>query len=124
MSQYITNKSEILKESGAIFASDIKTDNIKLDNYQSAKVIIESGEGDAVETTVSVCITKDEEEIVVKEKTITIGANIVSGIDVVANELAHYDATEFYVKVAKVADSVITGTIYAILAEPRYAIED
>ena len=85
MSQYITNKSEILKESGAIFASDIQTDNIKLDNYQSAKVIIESGEGDAVETTVSVCITKDEEEIVVKEKTITIGANIVSGIDVVAN---------------------------------------
>ena len=124
MSQYITNKSQVLKESGAIFASDITTEKINLDNYQSAKVIIESGAGDAVETKVSVCITKDEEEIVIKEKAITIGENIVSGVDVVANEIAHYDATEFYIKVSKVADSVITGTIYAILAEPRYAIED
>ena len=54
MSQYLeTNKIEIIADPGTSLASAIETKEVKLDNYQSTKVVISTGEGDATKTTAS-----------------------------------------------------------------------
>ena len=51
MSQYVINKIETLVDAGTSFASAITTKEVKLDNYQSAKVVVTTGEGEATKTT-------------------------------------------------------------------------
>lgn len=125
MSQYLeTNKIEIIAEPGTSLASSIETKEINLNNYQSTKVVISTGEGDEAKTTARVvAILPDATEHEIKSEEITIGANTESHINVVANEIAHYDATSIKIKVDAVADSTITCGIVALLGEPRYAVE-
>ena len=55
MSQYLeTNKIEIIAEPGSSLASAIETKEVKLDNYQSAQIVISTGEGDTATTKASV----------------------------------------------------------------------
>lgn len=122
MSKYFTEKIVNLIDAGAIFASAIQTPNIQLDNYQSAKVSIKTGDGEEVKTTAKViAILPDKSEVEVKTQEITIGKNIEAVINVVANEIAHYDATEFTIKIDEIKDCAITGSIIAVLGEPRYS---
>lgn len=122
MSQYNTNQIKVLKDGGAIFASAIETEEVKLDNFQSAKVVISTGAGEAKTTTAKVvAILPGGNEQDIKEQEITIGNDTETIINVVANELAHYDATGFKVKVDAVASSEIVGTIVVALSEPRYS---
>lgn len=125
MSQYLeTNKIEIISEQGSTLASDIETKEVKLNNYQSAKIVIKTGEGAEATTTAKVvAILPDATEQEIKSQEITIGENAESEINVVANEIAHYDATSIKIKVGAVADSEVTCEIIALLGEPRYAVE-
>ena len=125
MSQYLeTNKIEIIAEPGSSLASAIETKEVKLDNYQSAQIVISTGEGDKATTKASVvAILPDATEQEIKNEEITIGGNAENRINVVANEIAHYDATSIKIKVDAVADSTITCGIIALLGEPRYAVE-
>lgn len=123
MSKYLTNKTEVLAEATS-FASAINTKEVKLDNYQSAKVVISTGEGDEAKANAKViAILPDTTEQEIKSQEITIGANSVSEIDIVANEIAHYDATGFKISIDAVADSTITGNIVVVLGEARYSEE-
>lgn len=124
MSQYLTNKIEILVDAGEIFASEVETKEVKLDNFQSAKVLIGTSEGDTATTIASVvAILPDASEVEIRSQDITIGGKTQTEINIVANELAHYDATSFKIKIDAVADSTIGGEIVVILGEPRYAVE-
>lgn len=122
MGKYLTEKIVNLVDAGAIFASDITTPAIELDNYQSAKIKITTGAGTTASTTVKVVAIKpDATEVEIKSTTIEIGNKNENIIDVVANELAHQDATSFKLKIKKVDSSTITGSIVAVLGEPRYS---
>lgn len=125
MSQYLeTNKIEIISEQGSTLASEIETKEVKLNNYQSAKIVIKTGEGTEATTTAKVvAILPDATEQEIKSQEITIGENAENEINVVANEIAHYDATSIKIKVDAVADSEVTCEIVALLGEPRYAVE-
>ena len=125
MSQYLeTNKIEIIAEPGTSFASAIETKEVKFDNYQSTQIVISTGEGDVAKTTARViAILPDTTEQEIKNEEIEIGGNIETRINIVANEIAHYDATNIKIKVDAVADTTITCGIIALLGEPRYAVE-
>ena len=124
MSKYLINKAEIIVDAGEIFASEVVTKEVKLNNYQSAKVLIGTGEGEKATTIARVvAILPDASEQEIKTQEITIGGKEQTEINVVANELAHYDATSFKVKIDAVADSAIGGEIIVLLGEPRYAVE-
>ena len=125
MSQYLeTNKIEIIADQGTSLASAIETKEVKLNNYQSAKVVISTAEGEETTTTARVvAILPDATEQEIKTQEITIGANAESEINVVANEIAHYDATSIKIKIDAVADTDATCGIVAVLGEPRYAVE-
>ena len=125
MSQYLeTNKIEIIAEPGSSLASAIETKEVKLNNYQSAKIVIKTGEGTEATTIAKVvAILPDATEQEIKSQEITIGENAENEINVVANEIAHYDATSIKIKVDAVADSEVTCEIVALLGEPRYAVE-
>ena len=125
MSQYLeTNKLEIIAEPGSSLASAIETKEIKLDNYQSAKVVISTDDGESATTKATVvAVGADATEHEIKTQEIRIGANAESEINVVANEIAHYDATSIKIKIDAVADTEVTCGIVALLGEPRYAIE-
>ena len=124
MSKYINNKIESLVDAGASFASAITTKEVKLDNYQSAKVVISTGAGDEATTTAKViAILPDESEKEIKTQEITIGNNTESKINIVADELAHDDANSFKITIDAVADSTITGSVVVVLGDARYSEE-
>ena len=124
MSKNINNKIESLVDAGASFASAITTKEVKLDNYQSAKVVISTGAGDE-STTIAKVITilPDATEKEIKSQEITIGNNTESKIDIVADELAHDDANSFKITIDAVADSTITGSVVVVLGDARYSEE-
>lgn len=125
MSIYLTNKIELLIENGKIFDAGIKTKAIKLDNFQSAKFVISTGEGETATTKARIlAVLQDGTEQSIKEQDITIGANTQTDIDVVANELAHYEATSVKLEIDAIVDNTIYGGVVVVLGEPRYAVEN
>lgn len=124
MSQYLTNKVETIVDAGTSLASAVETKEIKLDNFQTVKIVISTGEGDATTTKATlVAIRPDATEQEVKSYDIIIGAETVTEINVVANEIAHFDATAIKLVLDAVADTTITCGAVAVLGEPRYAVE-
>lgn len=122
MSKYLTDRIVNLVDTGAIFASALETPKIQFDNYQSVKVSIKTGDGEEGKTTAKViAVLPDESEVEIKSQEITIGNSTETIINVVANEIAHYDATKFKIKIDAVDKSEIQGTITALLGEPRYS---
>lgn len=124
MSQYLTNKVEVLVDGGTSFGSAITTKEISLDNYQSAKVVITTGEGAEATTNAKfVAVLPDATEVDIKSEEITLGADRQVELNIVANEIAHYDATKVKVVIDAIDGTDITGSVVAVLGEPRYAIE-
>lgn len=124
MSQYLTNKVEVLVDDGTSFASAITTKEIELNNYQSAKLVVNTSEGDETTTNAKVvAILSDATEVEIKTEKITIGGNKQAEINIVANEIAHYDATKVKISIDAVDGTDVTGGVVAILGEPRYAVE-
>lgn len=122
MSKYITNKMETIVNAGTSFGTAIESKEVKLDNYQSAKVIITSSTGDEAKTKARVIAVVDENNTeTIKEVEVTIGANKETAIDIVANELARYDAVSFKVEIDAVDKSSVTGSVIVILSEARYS---
>lgn len=123
MSQYLeTNKIETIAEPGSNLASVIKTKEVKLDNYQSAKIVVRTSEGDIATTKVSVvAILPDTTEQEIKNEEITIGGNTETVIYIVANEIAHYESTSIKIQIDAVPETSVTCSIVALLSEPRYS---
>lgn len=122
MSKYITNKMETIVNAGTSFGTAIESKEVKLDNYQSAKVIITSSTGDEAKTKARVIAIVDENNTeTIKEVEVTIGKNKETAIDIVANELARYDAVSFKVEIYAVDQSAVTGGVIVILSEARYS---
>lgn len=122
MSKYITNKMETIVNAGTSFGTAIKSKEVRLDNYQSAKVIITSSTGDEAKTKARVVAVIDENKTeTIREVEITIGANKETAIDIVANELARYNAVSFKLEIDAVDQSSVTGSVIVILSEARYS---
>lgn len=134
-----------LKVPGAIFASAITTSEIELNNYQEVTFLVESGEGTAANTTITVegrsgatgnasavpflYAEKGNSEFVEIEPTgieISIGGD--SGaikyylIKVTANMLALKECDRVVLKTTEVAGSTVPGAIYAISDKPRFSV--
>lgn len=121
MSQYEINKITTIVEPETTFNSIIESKEVTLDNYQSAKIVIKSGAGDeAITTAKIIAILQDETEQEIKTCEVKIGQNIETEINLVADELAHFDATNFKVKIEAISNSEITGTVIVVLSEPRF----
>ncbi len=122
MSKYVKNQEHILVDTGEIFAEEVDTGKIQLDNFQSAKVCVKTGTGEKKSTVAKVfAVLQDGSEIEIKTQEISIGNSTETHINVVADELAHHDATEFKIKIGAIAECKIEGTVIAILGEPRYS---
>ena len=121
MSQYLTNKIITVVPSGTALNKEVKSESIDVTNSQSAKIVITSSEGDIAATKAKVvAILADETEQTIKEIEISVGNNTETKIDVVANEIAHYEAKEFIVVVDAIADTSLTCGVIAVLGENRY----
>lgn len=122
MSKYITNKMQTIVNAGTSFGTAIESKEVKLDNYQSVKVIITSSTGDEAKTKARVVAVIDENTTqTIKEVEVTIGASKETAIDIVANELARYDAVSFKIEIDAVDQSTVTGGVIVILSEARYS---
>lgn len=122
MSKYITNKMETIVNAGTSFETAIESKEVKLDNYQSAKVIITSSTGDEVKAKVKlVAVVNENTTEVIKEIEVEIGANKETAVDIIADELAKYDAVSFKVLIDAVDESTVTGGVIVILSEERYS---
>lgn len=122
MSQNLKEKVDILADAGKIFAKEVETKGIQLDNYQSAKVCIKTSDGAEQKTTARViAVLQDGSEIEIKNQEITIGKLTETTINVVANEIAHHDAVEFKIKIDAIEGCTLLGSITAVLGEPRYS---
>ena len=121
MSQYLTNKIITVVPSGTALNKEVKSESIDVTNSQTAKIVITSSEGEVATTKAKVvAILADETEQTIKEIEISVGNNTETKIDVVANEIAHYEAKEVIVVVDAIADTSLTCGVIAVLGENRY----
>lgn len=124
MSQYLTNKIVTIADEGSAFSSDVNSKEVELDNYQSAKVVIKTGAGEEKDTIAKiVAVLPDNSEVKIREESIKIGNNTETIINIVANELAHYDSKKFKINITKADETDVTGSVSVILGEPRYTEE-
>lgn len=133
-----------LKVPGAIFAAAITSDPVVLSNYQGVTFLVESGEGTAGNTTLTVQAKLGEDgtpvavpfllmqkgestfaEVEAAGKAVSIGG--VAGaskyflVRVSDAMLASSGCDRVMLKTTAVASSTVTGAIYALLDSPRYA---
>lgn len=111
---------------GAIFNAEIETDIIGLDNFQSAKIVVASGEGTAKTVTAQVIATyadEEGEEKILQEKEITIGDNAETSFIVDADKFAHNGHDAVYLKIANAEDANILGCVFVVLGNERYSAE-
>ena len=121
MSQYLKNEIKTVVPTGTALSAEVKSEKIDVSNSQSVKLIITSSEGDAATTNAKiVAVLADATEQEIKVQEITVGAKTETKIDIVADEIAHYEAKEFIVVLDAIAESTLTCGVIAILGENRY----
>ena len=99
MSQYLKNKIKTVVPTGTALSAEVKSEKIDVSNSQSVKLVITSSEGDAATTNAKiVAVLADATEQEIKNEEITISGNTETRINVVANEIAHYDAKSIKIK--------------------------
>ena len=121
MSQYLKNEIKTVVPTGTALSAEVKSEKIDVSNSQSVKLVITSSEGDAAITKAKiVAVLADATEQEIKVQEITVGAKTETKIDIVADEIAHYEAKEFIVVLDAIAESTLTCGVIAILGENRY----
>ena len=121
MSQYLKNEIKTVVPTGTALSAEVKSEKIDVSNSQSVKLVITSSEGDAATTNAKiVAVLADATEQEIKVQEITVGAKTETKIDIVADEIAHYEAKEFIVVIDAIAESTLTCGVIAILGENRY----
>lgn len=124
MGKIITNKIETIIAPGTKVASDVTSKKINLKNYQSAKIVVSSSTGANADATATIiAIDNEDHEVEIKQVNLRIGGERENAIDIVSDEIAHYDAKAIKLKVAGVAESEVTIGAIVVLGNPRYAIE-
>lgn len=137
-------KITAIKVPGAIFASANSGTFIELTNYNQVTFLIESGEGTAGNTTVTLeakvgedgsataipflYMEKGDNSYTEKETTGVAfaiggaaGASKYALVTVTSPMLASGDYDRVAIKTTAVASSTVTGAIYAIQSQPRYS---
>ena len=121
MSQYLKNEIKTVVPTGTALSAEVKSEKIDVSNSQSVKIVITSSEGDAATINAKiVAVLADATEQEIKVQEITVGAKTETKIDIVADEIAHYEAKEFIVVLDAIAESTLTCGVIAILGENRY----
>ena len=121
MSQYLKNEIKTVVPTGTALSAEVKSEKIDVSNSQSVKLVITSSEGDAATTNAKiVAVLADATEQEIKVQEITVGAKTETKIDIVADEIAHYEAKDFIVVLDAIAESTLTCGVIAILGENRY----
>ena len=135
-------KITAIKEPGAIFASAITGEYIDFSNYRQITFIVESGEGTAANTTLTVLgkegadgtaaaiafLYKEKGDDAFSEKeSVSFGIGGASGaakfavITVTDDMLAKYGYERIAIKTTAVSSSTVPGAIYAVQSQPRYS---
>ena len=136
----ITN-IQILKEPGAVFASAISSEAVKLDNYKYIDFIVTSGAGTAADITVTIESSNDGTNYTTlpfKKKNSNVFSNVektgdtlsIGGVAgsagnaiyrIIADDLAQLSHDRVRIKTTAAVESEVNGAIIAILYEPRYS---
>ena len=129
---------------GAIFASVNKEAYIEISNYQQVTFLIESGEGTAGNTTITLeakagsggtaaavpfmYMEKDGSEFEIKESAVfsvggAAGASKYAVVTVTSPMMAKGEYDRVAVKTTAISSSTVIGAITAIQTQPRYTEE-
>lgn len=137
-------KINLLKETGAIFASALETDKVNFSNYQTAQIVLvtnapidEDEEAITAETLLTVSVPNGStnipipfvledkdgnvEEVEATGKTIVIGNDAFYVIKVNARSLGKIELEDIVIKTTAVANCTINGTIIAVFSDSRYS---
>jgi len=138
----MTNKYQVVKEAGAIFASAITSDYIELSNYKTLDFVIATGVGTAANTTIKVKTklgadgtakdidfqinTGDHfEDVDASGKAFSIGGAAGScGFAVVrvdADKVGARGGDRVAINTSAVSSSTVPGSITACLYQARYS---
>jgi hypothetical protein len=117
--------TRILISPSACFNADITTDEIFLDNDQTAEILIATGAGTAEPTTAKVIAANENgDEKVLEEREITIGTNAVAKFKVSADKLANKNLDRIYLFVLNASNTTIRGCIFAVVNNARYSYDE
>ena len=115
---------EILVAPSTPFGAKVQTREIKMDNHQAAHIVVTTGEGAVAKVTAQVYgkkTGKDKESVLLQERELAIGGNSENQFVVVARELAHDELDSIYLVIPNANAGSITGTIFAVKTNERYA---
>ena len=128
MSKILTNKVVSLKELPVEYCDGVKTKLLYLTNYQSAKICFFSVGSDRIydETTYYTinAVLDDKTRVELDAGEINIHSDTIATIDFVADKLGHDEAKRIEVILESIPNSQQSGTVFAVLGEPRYEVED
>ena len=128
MSKFLTNKVVSLKELPVEYCDGVKTKLLYLTNYQSAKICFFAVGSDHIykETTGYVinAVLDDKTRIELQTGEIELNSDSISVIDFVADKLGHDEAKRIEVILSPIENSELIGTVFAVLGDARYEIEN
>ena len=128
MSKFLTNKVVSLKELPVEYCDGVKTKLLYLTNYQSVKICFFAVGSDHIynETTSYRinAVLDDKTRIQIADGEIELHSDSISTIDFTADALGHDEAKKIEIIVDAIPNSELTGTVFAVLGEARYEIED
>ena len=128
MSKFLTNKVVSLYELPVEFSNGVKTKLLYLTNYQSAKICFYAVGSDHVyhETTgyrIN-AVLDDKTRVEICSGELELNSDEISTIDFVADALGECEAKRIEVIVDANDNSELSGTVFAVLGDARYEIEE
>ena len=128
MSKFLTNKVVSLKELPVEYCDGVKTKLLYLTNYQSAKICFFAVGSDHIykETTGYVinAVLDDKTRIELQTGEIELNSDSSSVSDFTADKLGHDEAKRIEIILSPIENSELTGTVFAVLGDARYEIEN
>ena len=128
MSKFLTNKVVSLYELPVEFSNGVKTKLLYLTNYQSAKICFFAVGSDHIynETTYYGIneVLDDKSRIEIASGELELHSDSISTIDFVADALGHDEGKKIEIIVDAIPNSELSGTVFAVLGNARYEIED
>lgn len=128
MSKLLTNKIVSLYELPVEYDAGVKTKLLYLTNYQTAKICFFANGSDHIfneSTSYRInAVLDDKTRIEIANGEIEINSDGISTIDITADALGHDEAKRIEIILDAIPNSELTGSVFAVLGNARYEIEN
>lgn len=116
-------KTKVLVSPDAIFNAAIETNEILLDNFQVAKIVLACGDGAVANATATIEATNEDESTttVLETREVAIGTKNIHEFTIDAATLAHDELDRIKLKVTNAGKADYVGTVFAVLTNERYS---